>query len=324
MNYKLEYGRDGLKKDITKQCGNVSWTDSEDTLGVAFSFEFAKVKGHEIQNGDIIYFENLESDQNVFTGIVTSLDRGYLTDSIRCYDFAFYLNKSETIIQFNGVSATAALKALFRKVGIPYKDIPQMSTRIWKIFKGKVISEIIREILELVYLETGKRYKIAMTGMSLTIAEVSIDYTKAYASLASNLPRFDITKAVDKSSRLTESIEELKNAITIVSGDESNTIIEHAKDHDSIKKYGLLEKVMTAPDKDEAQSRQSAKVLLKALNKVIKTSSIKLMGNDSVRAGQVIELFVPIIGLVGFYKVKNITHVISGGVYTMSLNVEGM
>lgn len=324
MDYRLKYSRMGESKNITGQCGNVAWTDDEETLGVAFSFEFAKVNDVKIENGDIIYFDNLETSTNVFTGIVTSLDRGRLTDTIRCYDFAFYLNKSEVIIQFNNVSATAALKALFIKVGIPFNHIPLMHTKINKIYKGQAISEVIKGILEAVYLEIGKKYRIYMDGGSVSIGEVGVEHIKAETSLAKNLRSFDITRAIDKSARLTETIEDLKNSIVIVSGDESNTILERAKDELSIEKYGLLEKVITASDKDEAQSRQSAKILLKAMNKVMRTSSIRLIGNDTVMPGKIIDLYIGSIGLVGMYKVKGVSHSIAAGGYSMTLSIEGM
>lgn len=324
MNYRLKYSRIGDSKEITKQCGNVAWTDNEDTLGVAFGFEIAKVNKVKIENGDIIYFDNLETSSNVFTGIVTSIDRGRLTDSIRCYDFAFYLNKSEVIIQFNNVSATAALKALFKKVGVPFKDIPEMHTRINKIFKGQAISEVVKDILESVYLDTGKKYRLFMDGDSVSIAEIGVEHIKATTSLAKNLKDFDITRAIDKSARLTESIEELKNSIVVVSGDESNAILERERDESSIIKFGLLEKVITASDKNEAQSRHSAKILLKEMNKVMMTSSVKLIGNDTVKPGKIIDLHIKSIGLVGMYKVKGVSHNISAGAYTMTLSIEGM
>lgn len=324
MNYKLEYSRNDSKKDITKQCGNVTWTDNEDTLGVAFSFDFAKVNSNKIENGDIIYFNNLDTNKNVFTGIVTSLDRGRLIDSIRCYDFAFYLNKSETIIQFNNISASAALKALFRKTNIPFNKIPLMATKVTRIFKGKVISEIIKEILEIVFLETGKQYRIVMDGAAVSIEEIGLKYVSEKVKLAENLSSFDISHAIEKSAILTESIEELKNSIIVASGDESDAILEHVKDDASINKFGFLQKVISVNENDEAQSRQIAKTLLNELNKVLISSSIRLLGNDQVKSGTIIELFVTVIGLVGMFKVKGITHNIAGSVYIMTLNIEGV
>lgn len=198
MNFKLEYLRNKIRTDITKQSGNVGWTSDENLLSISFEFEFAKINDNKIVCGDIIYFDDLTLNTNVFTGIVTSISKGEYKDTVRCNDFAFYLNSSKTIIQFNEVPGTKALKSLFLKSKIEFNNIAEMNTIISMIYKDKYISEIISDILNQVYLETGKKYLIEMEGNKINIIEQSLIYIDEVCRLASNLPVFKIQNAIEK------------------------------------------------------------------------------------------------------------------------------
>lgn len=322
MNYKLEVIKDNIAEDITNQSGNINWSSDEETLSVNFTFDFAEVS-KKVEPGDIIKFINLETNKNIFTGIVVNKTKGDLVSNISCYDFCFYLNKSEVVIQFNKVSASNALKILLDKFNISYKQIDEMNTVISKIYKDIPISDVVFDILDQVYLETKKKYILEIEGNELLIIEQSKQIINAEVKLARNLSSFSISKLIGKASKVTESIESLRNSIVIVSSDEKrNKIIKSLKDDLSIKKYGLLQEVVTVDDKNESQARNIAKNLLSELNKVFKSSNIQLLGNDSVKAGRIIILNEPTLSLIGEYKIKNAAHSIASNIYMMNLTLD--
>ena len=78
-------------------------------------------------------------------------------DEYSGYDFAWYLNKSETIYQAKKVSAEKAIR-LCKRFDVPIGELPNMPTTISKLYKDMVVSDILKDILKKVKNETGPGY----------------------------------------------------------------------------------------------------------------------------------------------------------------------
>ncbi len=85
-------------RDFTALIGNLTLTSDSETLGDELDFDtpysdmyyFPKQK---ISVGDIVQL--FDDNQNeVFRGIIVSMERTDETQNFTCFDFAFYLNKS--------------------------------------------------------------------------------------------------------------------------------------------------------------------------------------------------------------------------------------
>jgi hypothetical protein len=89
----------------------------------------------------------------------------------------------------------------------------------------------------------------------------------------------------------TESIENLRNKITIVQEQENavKTITE-TQDNTSISKYGTLQEVLIVDDKDIAKARNIAKNKLEELNKIKNTLTVTLITDSKIQAGRVIKI----------------------------------
>lgn len=327
-NYALLlFKSSGEKHNITSLIGNLKWKDSIDTLGMELSFDKAHsdekyMAVHDVvEPGDKLVLKN--NNVEVFRGIITDegID-GRFGRNYVAFDYAFYLNKSKIIIQFNKIKANEAIKQLCNKFSVPIGNITQISTLITKIYKDSTIAEIIMDILNQATKETGTKYRLEMSSGKIHIEKFTDLIVKATYQPTSNLAAFDVTKAIGNVSG-SRSIQDMKNSIIITSSDENSTrVIANAQDQTNIKQYGLLQDVQSVDDKDIAQAMNIAKNQLKLLNRITEDTSIQLLGNDNVRSGRILIIEEKITGLSGQYLVKECTHNYNNFVHTMNLNIE--
>lgn len=300
-------------KNITKYVGDLSWTSDNDTLGVQlnFSVAFSDVNNFPknlVEIGDIVALK--VDGKSIFVGVVLEVDiAGRDPRGVTCMDFGFYLNKNDAIIQFNNVVAHTAIKRLLNKFGIAY-SIDVMPVNITKIYKGEKVSDIIKDIFEIVETKTGVKYRMEMRNDVLVIMKQRDLVVTANTKYIINPKR-------------KLSIQDMKNSIHVVSDAENVVKVSAlAEDRNSIKKYGRLQMVHQVSDEEIASAKHTANQLLKQYNKIFEENSVELIGNNNVRAGRILKIVEPITGMNGNYLIKNVTHTVSGGVHMMSLNLE--
>lgn len=300
-------------KNITKYVGDLSWASDSDTLGVQLNFSVAYSDVNNfpkklIEIGDIVALK--VNGKSIFVGVVLEVDiNGRDPRGVTCMDFGFYLNKNDAIIQFNNVVAHTAIKRLLNKFGIAY-SIDVMPVNITKIYKGEKVSDIIKDILEIVATKTGVKYRMEMRNNVLFIVKQRDLVVTANTKYIINPKR-------------KLSIQDMKNSIHVVSDNEDVVKVSAlAEDKNSIKKYGRLQMVHQVNDEEIAAAKHTANQLLKEYNKIFEENSVELIGNNNVRAGRILKIVEPITGMNGNYLIKNATHTVSGGVHMMSLNLE--
>ena len=117
------YLSDGTTKDLTANTGNYSLSDHIDQLSAELKFDLtanpldANFKDLWVPVGTKISFTH--DKINLFQGIITKYDRNSLANfAYTANDYAYYLNKSEIIIQFNNVTTTQAIEQLCSENGI--------------------------------------------------------------------------------------------------------------------------------------------------------------------------------------------------------------
>jgi len=313
---KLLYINNGTSKDISAISGSYSRSDNVDSLGMEFNFTLLNnpldenYSGNELEIGGKIICYN-DSGKMIFSGIIVKYDRSDVSYyKYKCYDYGFYLNKSEVIIQFNNIPISEALNKLCSEYSIPIGSICQISTMVNKIYYGDTISDVIKDLLKLAGNELAKNYRLEVRENKLYIEK----YEKLVISAV-----FNIIGSFDSSY----SIENMKNKITVVSSSEKNQqIFATEEDKANQNTFGILTKVEKIDDKKSSEAMQVAKNKLKELNKVTKTFSVTLFGNDDVRAGRVLVFNQPEINLKGAFLVKNCTHNYDGAEHYMRLDLE--
>lgn len=323
MNFSLYTIIDGSEIDISNQSGNLSWTYQAQTLGVNLTFDYANVTDYEIKPGSIVSLKDDDDQKIIFVGIVVDRTRKGQVYNLSVYDFAFYLNKSETTIQFNKTNATTAVNRLLKKVGVEVGTIPQMSTLITKIYVDSKISEILNEIIDQVFLETGIKYFFEMNGSKLDIKRVGEEIFEGSFKLAGNLAPIKLEDVIGKDFTITDSISELKNSIIVLSSESDFVRIhEKVKDQASINQYGLLQDVISIDAKDEAKARNIANQALKEFNRVASLINLPVLGHKGLKQYRTLKINDSDMGLVGDYLILSAAHTYTGGVYKVSLSVE--
>lgn len=324
---KLVYINDGVTRDITAFTGNYSRADNIDSLGMSFNFDLVNnpldklADERELSIGGKVILSN--NGVTVFTGVIVSYDRSSMSKySYKCYDYGFYLNKSEAMVQFNNVTVSSALKTLCSQNNIPVGEITDIKTVVHKIYNGEKISDIIRDLLHFATNELGTKYRLEVNDNKLFIQKYEELVISAFYKPARNVRGFNPVDFIGGFSS-SYSIEEMSNRVIVVSSNEKNAqIYATAEDSDNISTYGLLTKVEKLDDKNNSQAMNIAKTKLKELNKVTKRFKVTLFGDDRVRSGRMLVFNQPEINLVGAFLVKNCTHKYTGKAQTMELELE--
>ena len=326
MAHELYVIKGGKTKNITQAVGNLAWSSNIDALGVELSFDYAYndtqyfVGLDILELGDHILLYNDGKELHRFV-IVSQEVSGRFGKHFNCFDYAWYLNKNETVIQFNKISASAAIKKLLDKVGIKHKviDIP---TQISKIYKEKQpISEIIKDILEMATQERGTKYRMEMQIDTLVIEKQSNLLIDPKVKLSSNTAPFPVASAISNPSRKI-SIEDMKNKVIAVSSEEKAVkILAESSDPNSIAKFGQLTEVLIVDQKNQAQARNIAKNRLNEANRINEDISLELLGHDEIRAGRLMKFNEPVTGIVGTYLVKSANHTANNGIHKVNVQL---
>lgn len=293
---------------------NLSWSSNKDTLGQTLSFEmpFDETGGllpkRFVNPGDKVTLRY--KSKIIFFGIVVDEGtEGRTPGKYTCFDLAFYLNKNDITIQFRDQMAHAALEDICKKFGIKC-TIVAIPVKIKKIYNGKIVSEVIKDILTIAEQKTGKKYRFEMQGDTFVVFHWRDMHVKVNAQWISNPQR-------------NRSIENMRNNVEVIAGDEKKVkTLAKASDGSNIAKYGLLTKVETIDEKEKAKAQQVANNLLKELNRIQESGSVQLLGNYEARAGRLLTLDEPVTGLKGDYFITDAQHSISNGIHLMTLSLE--
>lgn len=325
---RLTYANGDDTRDITAYTGNYERSDNTTALGQTFTFSLLSNPADHLANnrelelgGKVVFSRN---GATPFSGIIVDVDRSTLHEyKYIAFDYAFYLNKSEVYIQFNGITTTDALKRLCAENNIPVGVITDIPTKVKKIYKGQAISDVMRDLLEMATADTNIKYRFEVRENKLFIEKYADLVIEMAYNPAPNVGAFNPAELIGSFSE-SRSIEELKNKILVVGSSEKNTqILATEEDTDSQDHFGTLQKVETVEDKNHAQARNIAKNKLAALNRETRTFSVMLFGDDRVRAGRTIIFNSPAIGLTDNVLVKSCRHsYLSEYHHTMNLELE--
>ncbi|WP_432662444.1 hypothetical protein R9X47_18125 [Wukongibacter baidiensis] len=306
--------------NITPLVGNLQWRSNINELGEQLDFEvaFNDDRYFPVNPVDLGSMIRLENEDEIFRGIVVSEQRnGRNAINYTCFDYAFYLNKSKEIYQFNKIPGQKAIETILNDFKVPIGSIAPITTLINKIYYDKPLSDIIKEIIDIAEKEKGVKYRMEMRQGKLYIEKQEDLVIKASFKLAENIQPYDITSAISSPSR-KRTIEDMKNSIKIVFDDK---VLAEKKDDNLISKYGVLQEIRAIDENDTAKARNVAQNMLKELGKIFEENSVEMIGNDKVRAGRIIEIEEPVTGMSGQYLIKDVTHTIKNGIHRMQVGL---
>lgn len=304
--------------NITKMSSNINLSDNIDALGAEFSFDIAREYYDGVELGNLVIFK---VDGNiVFQGIVVAINIQELSTTCTCFDFAWYLNKSTVVKQYKNIKGIEAIKSLCTEMGVKVK-VEGVEGTIDCIYKDKTISEVIQDILNKSTQINGKRFNLEMDRDTLVITP----FKKIVINPIYHLSNDEIIQVTENvgSVSYNESIEELKNSVVVVSGDEKAVrFVGNAKDEASIKKYGQIQSVVSLDAKEFSNADEIAKTKLKELNRITQNISLSLLGDFQIKSGRVLTLKIKKYRLDGDYLIKSTNHSFNDGIHKVDVNVE--
>lgn len=278
--------QDGKMWDVTGASSNVTWRYELETLAGEFNLT---VSDSRFTVGDKILVK--ENGLEIFKGMVVRESGKHQKDLV-CMDFGFNLNKNELIIQFNNISVKQAIIQLCGKFGLMV-EIPDIPTKIKKIYKDEPVSDIIKDLLSIATLETNNKYYMRVFGDVLAIRTYHREPIEVFN--------------IGSEYTLESSVENLFNKVMIVGdGEKSTRIVATVEDAESIKRFGLLQTIETVSEEEQAKASNMAKNKLKDANKIEKNFSITCDGNYHLVSGRIARIKHE--ELKGDYLIKEVTH----------------
>lgn len=235
------------------------------------------------------------------------------------YDWAWYLGQSKSVYQFNGVRADLAIKKILTDFGMVIGTIAPMNTIITKIYMQQTPAYIIDDILAQQEEQSGHHYSPEMVQGAINIVPtvnrvIQATYTLGGVTADVMLNPLDATR--------TRDLTAMRNRINIITAG-SNTYQLQASVQDSamISKYGLVEETFKINAADVAKSRQTAKVLLERLDRILENNTLTLMGDPAVKAGFLMNITEPITGMTGQYLINHVRHTVDQQIHTMKVEL---
>ncbi len=316
--------KDSEKIDISDFVGNISWSDSIDTLGVQLDFAIPKDNAYInffVDCGDKI---SLYKDKLIFQGIITDKNiNGIFEETFTSFDFAFYLNKSKIIKQFNNISGRLAISSVCSEQGITVGEIPNLTTNINHIYFENTIAEIIDDILEQCNKETGKIYYKEVLEDKLYIFERGTKIINPTYKMAVNVATINVLDEIGQNFSKGYSIADLKNKVTIITQTEKSArVIATKEDNKNIEKYGLLHHIESIDEKDINKATNIASNKLKELNTIKETLSLELLGSEQLKAGRVLNINNKDIGINGKFNIISSSHTVENGIHKTNIEIE--
>ena len=320
MAHELWVVKGSTMTNITPLIGTINWRGNVDELGDEISFDIAfNDAKHFPKNpcdlGDMVVLKN--GDYEITRALIVDESRdGRGPIGYTAFDFSFYINKSNAIYQFRKMPADQCIRKILSDFGVPIGNIVSMPVLIDKIFPDDLVSDILREIIDITEKKLGVKYLMEMRQGKMFIERQKDLVIKASFMLGGK--KYDATDAILNPSR-KRSIADMINSIQIVGNDDKLVLTK--SDDAMMNKYGKLQKVVKLDQKEKLSAAQIAQNELKELSKITEEISIELIGDDRVRAGRLFEVVEPITGINGTYLINDVNHAISGGAHKMTLGL---
>jgi hypothetical protein len=291
--YKLISGGE----DMLLKANGLSWASDRATLSQTLGFNCLERLELGAQASLVI------DGQEFMRVIVMSRADGKFSYAYTAMDYGFYL-KNEVLKQFNGSTASDAIRTLLNEYGVK-SNVADIPTRITKLYKGQSIAAIIDDVLGQATDDQGVTY----------IKEMRLDTV-----VIARLDNLRITPNIlIGDAKIAHSIEEMRNRIIVSGSGENPSILATAEDAAGQKQYGLLQKVESVDDKNEAQARNIAANKLKELNRITHSTSVEvvaLSGGETIRANRMIQINSR------WFRINSAAHTLESSRHKVNLDLE--
>ena len=138
---------------------DVTYDKSMSQLGAKVKASFPlsdKGENITVELGDLV--KVYEDWHQYFWGTVTSVERTDRLLTLTAYDTCYYLNRSQKIMQFTGMTVSEALAALFKECGLFNHHCPDMPTLIDTVCYIQSPAQIAKKLIQAEIDANGGEY----------------------------------------------------------------------------------------------------------------------------------------------------------------------
>lgn len=272
--------------NISQHIGDLSWTNTKDSLATIMNFSTPKPDDMPYMNmyipkkGDIVRYSG--GTQEDFRGVIIEIDNGdkYINKYV-AVDAGWYLNKTADTYQFTSMRADECIKKICGDLYVPIAVIPDLSKLITQIYIDKTISDVIKDILD--KCGRGYNFDFVPNGMRIYLCSDMIAEPKFRIS-----PNTELKSSIQLMGNIEHksSIEDMKNSVKVIT---ETGVVTTLKNDVNINKYGFLQEVVKMNDGDDATMIANSELWW--LNREKETMSGEIIEElDSyTRAGSTIE-----------------------------------
>lgn len=239
-NKDQQRGEYGNALEITEIAHNFSLSSSKTNYARNLSFSVLQgntmnrlaleyVPINPVELGDIIqvFIADSNEEREVFRGVISKRS-GEISNanvSYQAFDFGFYINKNEESFKFFKQSARECLQKMFDEFSfnLTINEAPT-DVIINKLYSGKALGEIIKDITEQIRLHQGRDYYLDIQKNEYEYKETKRskfenDDTEDFVTYDMNFypetGKYDFKSILGRVT-FDEGIEELKNVIKVV------------------------------------------------------------------------------------------------------------
>ncbi|UPO98431.1 hypothetical protein MKD34_09110 (plasmid) [Cetobacterium somerae] len=294
--------------DLVKRGMTLSKSLSE----FAWELEFDIVKDSvkiDIGNLVILKLDNKE----IFSGVIIK------DNKFKAMDYSFYLNQNKETFQFVDVKVEVCIRELVNVLGGEVGTIEGTNTNIDKFYFGTSIGSIIKEIIDNIKALEGKEYDFYYE-----LGKFHFKARDKVRVLSNELKPTTYIKGINKDFEFnalnyikppvySRSMENMKNSIKVYTQKGNNYIqVGESKDDKSIKRYGLLQDVISIKEAEVGVNKNKAENILKLSNKLSENLTVEIpFIAEIINPGRVLKLNYQELDITGIFEVKSVVYTIA-------------
>lgn len=269
----------------------------------------------QVDEGCVVRFT--KDTQPIFFGYVFKIShKNDDTLNIVAYDQMKYLLYKDTYI-FKANKADEIIKKIANDFLIQVGEIEDTEYVIPSmVADGQTLLDIINKALDHTLINTKKDYILFDDFGKLSLKKIE--------NMQSTIPVIGNASLLTGYSYDRDIGSDTFNYIKLVKEDKANQIRKafYEKDVTNMENWGALQYYEKVKDNmSEAQIAERAKLILSAKNRVKKSLKVDTLGDLKIRAGSLVFIKLPDLGIESFLRVNSATHQFKGNQHTMSLGL---
>ena len=297
-------------KDLTEVVERITWSGDTRQVARKLSFSIASkatdyyLPKPKLTEGESVVMKN-EKGEVLFGGILFDIDKsgGSNTTTYLAFDLMFYINQSQLSRVFDDTPEKITA-AVCSELGVPFGGAAGTGIKVYMPCFGKTGYEIIMMAYTAAGRQNSKKYIPIMKNINQLWVIEKGGNSGVILEGGYNL----------EESNYKTSLQKLVNKVLIT--DKTGKVVDKVEDADSMKKYGVVQKIYQKEDGKDAKTE--AKAIMEGIERA---GSVSALSDARAISGYSIIVQEPVSGLHGLFYIESDTHTFENGKASMQLTL---